>query len=613
MNKQNNKQNNKQFFTVTAVVSLMLTALAACQSADDGNDNKPMNPSEKQQVEQRIQEEMRQAKKSEADDAVRNVARKEASQVKQHSSEAEKIVVTASRIRADSFERDASVAYAPLGKFAYPRNPAPAETNREKYQKIEPSDVFSTLEQSVSTFSIDVDTGSYSNVRRMLNDGYMPPSDAVRLEEFVNYFNYDYPAPDSQDMPFSVSTEVMGAPWNRHAKLVQIGIKGYEEVSQELPPSNLVFLVDVSGSMQSDDKLGLVKKALKMLAKGSREQDTISLVVYAGASGVVLEPTAANDRVKIEQALDSLTAGGSTNGGAGIELAYKMAEQAFIKDGINRVILATDGDFNVGTVSQQQLIDMIERKRKTGISFSALGFGSGNYNEHLMEQLADKGNGNYGYIDNLMEAKKLLVDQRAGTLLTIAKDVKIQVEFNPAVIAEYRLLGYQNRMLEREDFNNDKVDAGEIGAGHTVTALYEVVLVESDGQKMEPLRYSTHKNTTQKLAQKQAAENKLNEAAMVSLRYKLPDEETSTLYRDYLKKTDLMAAEGGDNIRFAASVAGFAELLRGGQFLGEWNWDDAKALAQESKGKDLEGYRGELIQLVGMAQILDEQAVVGSK
>lgn len=600
-----NKQNNKQFFKVTAVVSLMLTALAACQSADEERKKEPVSTYQKVKLEQQIQDEIRQAKKNEADDAEISVARKEAKQVARQLSEAEKVVVTGSRmVRSDmSFAQSPGVAIAP------PQNPSPSETNREKYQEIETSDVFSTLEQSVSTFSIDVDTGSYSNVRRMLNDGYMPPSDAVRLEEFINYFNYDYPASDSQEMPFSVSTEVMNAPWNAGAKLVQIGIKGYEEASQELPPSNLVFLVDVSGSMQSDDKLGLVKKALKMLAKGSREQDTVSLVVYAGASGVVLEPTAANDRVKIEQALDSLTAGGSTNGGAGIELAYAMAEQAFIKDGINRVILATDGDFNVGTVNQQQLIDMIERKRKTGISFSALGFGSGNYNEHLMEQLADKGNGNYGYIDNLQEAKKLLVDQRAGTLLTIAKDVKIQVEFNPAVIAEYRLLGYQNRMLQREDFNNDKVDAGEIGAGHTVTALYEVVLVGSDGQKMEPLRYTGKQDSQTKTS----FDSRLNEAAMVSLRYKLPDEDKSTLYRDYLQKVDLIEAEGGDNIRFAASVAGFAELLRGGQFLGEWSWDDAKTLAQESKGKDYDGYRGELIQLVGMAQVLDEQSAAGSQ
>ena len=583
-----------QKFKYGVIASMVIVGLGACQSShDQENDqstpkvaaNKPLKSDQKK----------REAKQLQA----RQVLRKE----KRVAEESEMVMVTGSRVNTSD------MAYAQPEKIVMPAPRNPNAVNREQYQEIEPSDVFSTLEQPVSTFSIDVDTGSYSNVRRMLNDGYFPPNDAVRLEEFVNYFNYDYPAPDTEDMPFSVSTEVMNAPWKNDAKLVQIGIKGYEEASTELPPSNLVFLVDVSGSMQSANKLGLVKQALKLLAKGSREQDTVSLVVYAGASGVVLEPTAANDRLKIEQALDSLTAGGSTNGGAGIELAYKMAEKGFIKDGINRVILATDGDFNVGTVNREQLIDLIERKRKTGISFSALGFGTGNYNEHLMEQLANKGNGNYGYIDSLLEAKKLLVDQRAGTLMTIAKDVKIQVEFNPAVVAEYRLLGYQNRMLEREDFNNDKVDAGEIGAGHTVTALYEIVLQDSDGKRMEPLRYG------QNLPQEEgrAAQAKLEEAAMISLRYKLPEQDKSTLYRDYLQLSDVEAAEGGDNIRFAASVAGFAQLLRGGQFLGEWGWDDAKSLAQKSKGYDPDGYRGELIQLVGMAQLLDEQAASASR
>lgn len=583
-------KNTLQQFKYGLVASLVMVGLAACQSSKDQESDRELSDTVA-------------AKQAQAERQQQNVMRKERKEMRV-AHEAEMIVITGSRVKASDMASSPKKIMMPA-----PRNPASySDVNREQYQKIEPSDVHSTLEQPVSTFSIDVDTGSYSNVRRMLNDGYLPPSDAVRLEEFVNYFNYDYPAPDSEDMPFSVSTEVMNAPWKEDAKLVQIGIKGYEEQSVDLPPSNLVFLVDVSGSMQSADKLGLVKKALKMLAKGSREEDKISLVVYAGASGVVLEPTAANNRVKIEQALDSLTAGGSTNGGAGIELAYKMAEQAFIKDGINRVILATDGDFNVGTVSREHLIDMIERKRKTGISFSALGFGTGNYNEHLMEQLADKGNGNYGYIDNLLEAKKLLVDQRAGTLMTIAKDVKIQVEFNPAVVAEYRLLGYQNRMLEREDFNNDKVDAGEIGAGHTVTALYEIVLQDSDGKRMEPLRYSDNHPEDGK-----AMAKKLEEAAMISLRYKLPGEDKSTLYRDYLTSAEVKAAKGGDNIRFAASVASFAELLRGGQFLGDWSWDDTKRLAQESKGNDANGYRGELVQLVGMAKVLDEQSAAGSR
>ncbi|AKE53011.1 vWA domain-containing protein [Kangiella geojedonensis] len=584
-----------QTFKYGLIASMVIVGLGACQSSHDQESDRSTSSVVANEPLESAEQKKREAKQLEAS----HVLRKE----KRVAEEAERIMVTGSRVTMSD------MAFAQPEKVMMPAPRQLNVVNREQYQKIEPSDVFLTLEQPVSTFSIDVDTGAYSNVRRMLNDGYFPPNDAVRLEEFVNYFNYDYPTPDSQEMPFSVSTEAMKAPWNDNAHLVQIGIKGYEEQSEELPPSNLVFLVDVSGSMQSADKLGLVKKALKMLAKGSRKEDKISLVVYAGASGVVLEPTAANDRLKIEQALDSLTAGGSTNGGAGIELAYKMAQKGFIKDGINRVILATDGDFNVGTVNREQLIDMIERKRKTGISFSALGFGSGNYNEHLMEQLANKGNGNYGYIDSLLEAKRLLVDQRAGTLMTIAKDVKIQVEFNPAVVAEYRLLGYQNRMLEREDFNNDKVDAGEIGAGHTVTALYEIVLQDSDGKRMEPLRYGGGKRE-EAMHEKNA---KLSEAAMISLRYKLPDEDKSTLYRDYLQLSDVEAAKGGDNIRFAASVAGFAQLLRGGQFLGDWGWDDARSLAQASKGDDLDGYRGELIQLVGMAQLLDEKTAVASQ
>ena len=599
------KTNHKSAtFKYALVASLVMVSLSACQSSKDHkSDDVKVATSEQRELTDRVKS---HAKKEEA----RNSAKQRVLQVerkqRQVAKEAEKVVVVGSRVALS--ELDYAAPQKVMVSSPHPIAGTPLvnqeQYRNEKYQKIEASDVHSTREQPVSTFSIDVDTGSYSNVRRMLNNGQLPPTDAVRLEEFVNYFNYDYPTPDSKEMPFSVSTEVMTAPWNKEAKLLQIGIKGYEEASSELPPSNLVFLVDVSGSMRSPNKLGLVKKALKMLAKGSREQDTISLVVYAGASGVVLEPTAANDRIKIEQALDSLTAGGSTNGGAGIELAYKMAEKAFIKGGINRVILATDGDFNVGTVNREQLIDMVERKRKTGIGFSALGFGTGNYNEHLMEQLANKGNGNYGYIDNLLEAKKLLVDQRAGTLMTIAKDVKIQVEFNPAVIAEYRLLGYQNRMLEREDFNNDKVDAGEIGAGHTVTALYEVVLQDSEGKRMEPLRYSSNEKTE---------DHKLTEAAMISLRYKLPDEDKSTLYRDYLQAETLKQSKGGDNIRFAASVAGFAELLRGGQFLGDWSWDEAQQLAQASKGQDVNGYRGELMQLISMAKLLDDEAVVGAR
>lgn len=561
----------KTSLKISVLASMIALAISGCQNTDTS--------------EQRVERDKQvEAVKSE--------------ELKRQTQEQERIVVTGSRIMSEAKERTAYYDAA----VPAPQSPGiwqQPEVNREQYQHFDESGIFLAKEQSVSTFSIDVDTGSYSNVRRMLNDGYLPPEDAVRLEEFVNYFNYDYQTPDSTEQPFAVNTHVFSAPWNSNAYLMEIGIKGYEPEQQELPPSNLVYLIDVSGSMNSEDKLGLVKKSLKLLAQESSEQDKISIVVYAGASGVVLEPTNGNDRLAIEQALDRLSAGGSTNGGAGIELAYKLAEQAFIKDGINRVILATDGDFNVGTINREQLIDLVERKRESGISFTTLGFGSGNYNEHLMEQLADKGNGNYGYIDTLQEARKLLVEQRAGTLMTIAKDVKIQVEFNPQVVAEYRLLGYENRVLNREDFNNDKVDAGEIGAGHTVTALYEVVLVGSEGRRVDELRYGEKQAQQQKLA---------DEAALVKLRYKMPDEDNSKLISHVIDRKQFSQSNvaGGDR-QFAASVAGFAQLLRGGRYLNGWDWQQAIELAQISKGADKDGYRGEMIQLMKMAQLLDDQ------
>ncbi|ACV25696.1 vWA domain-containing protein [Kangiella koreensis] len=562
----------KTSLKISVLASMVALAISGCQNTDTG--------------EQRAEQDKRV-----------EIAKTE--ELQRQKKEQEQVVVTGARIMSEAKERN-----VPMYDMAMPAPQSPGiwqqpEVNREQYQHLDESGIFLAKEQPVSTFSIDVDTGSYSNVRRMLNDGYLPPEDAVRLEEFVNYFNYDYQTPDSTEQPFAVNTHVFSAPWNSNAYLMEIGIKGFEPEQQELPPSNLVYLIDVSGSMNSEDKLGLVKKSLKLLAQESSDQDRISIVVYAGASGVVLEPTKGNDRMAIEQALDRLSAGGSTNGGAGIELAYKLAEQAFIKDGINRVILATDGDFNVGTINREQLIDLVERKRESGISFTTLGFGSGNYNEHLMEQLADKGNGNYGYIDSLQEARKLLVEQRAGTLMTIAKDVKIQVEFNPQVVAEYRLLGYENRALNREDFNNDKVDAGEIGAGHTVTALYEVVLVGSEGRRVDELRYSEKEVQQQKLA---------DEAALVKLRYKMPDEDDSKLISHVIDRKQFNHGDtiAGDR-QFAASVAGFAQLLRGGRYLNGWDWQQAIELAQNSKGADKNGYRGEMIQLMKMAQLLDEQ------
>jgi len=480
-----------------------------------------------------------------------------------------------------------------------------AALDRENYEHLAENPVRLTSEHPVSTFSIDVDTGSYSNVRRLLNAGTLPREDAVRIEELINYFDYDYPVPDSTATPFSVSTEIAPAPWNADRLLLQIGIKGYEVPAEDRKPANLVFLVDVSGSMNSPDKLPLLKNALKMLSRQMTAEDRVSLVVYAGASGVVLEPTAGSDYAKIGRALDNLSAGGSTNGASGIRLAYDMAEQGFIDGGINRVILSTDGDFNVGTVDFEALIDIVEREREGGTSLTTLGFGTGNYNDQLMERLADAGNGNHAYIDSLNEARKVLVDQVGSTLQTIAKDVKIQVEFNPGVVAEYRLIGYENRMLRREDFNNDKIDAGEIGAGHTVTALYELSLVDGDDRLVDPLRYGG--------ARPVKGESSA-ELAYVRLRHKAPggpgDDEGSRLIEQAVLRDDVVDIDAaGTELRFAAAVAAFGQLLKGGDYVGDYSWADVIALASAAKGADPHGYRGEFL---GLARLADSLALNGA-
>ena len=469
--------------------------------------------------------------------------------------------------------------------------------NRENYAHFDDNGVKQVAETPVSTFSIDVDTGSYSNIRRILNSGQLPAEDAVRVEELINYFSYDYSMPNSNSKPFSVTAEIGSTPWNPDTHILHVGIKGYDMARKTLPASNLVFLVDVSGSMNAPDKLGLLKSALKLLGNQMRAEDRISIVVYAGASGVVLEPVAGNETARISQALDELTAGGRTNGAAGIRTAYQLAQQSFINDGINRVILATDGDFNVGTVSFEALKDLVEEKRKSGISLTTLGFGTGNYNDHLMEQLADAGNGNYAYIDTLNEAQKVLVDEMSSTLNTIASDVKIQIEFNPAVVAEYRLIGYENRILKREDFNNDRIDAGEIGAGHTVTALYEINLVASDHKRIDPLRYSRSTAV--------AAEHN-NEVALLRLRYKQPDSDHSRLIEHVIETAEIEGhlEETSDSFRFAASVAGFGQLLRGGKYIDEFTFNDVLELARNSRGDDPFGYRGEFISLVNLARSL---------
>jgi len=519
--------------------------------------------------------------------------------------EEEQTPTPASRAHVRKAMKMKSPAVSLATDLSYIRMPS-EPANRENYAHFDDNPVKRVAEVPVSTFSIDVDTGAYSNVRRMLNAGQVPVQDVVRVEEMINYFAYDYPLPAGDETPFRVTTEIGPNPWNSATRLLHIGIKGYDINRQDLPPANLVFLVDVSGSMQSADKLGLLKSALKLLARQMREQDRISLVVYAGASGVVLEPVKGNERAKIQRALEGLTAGGRTNGAAGIRLAYQLAKDSFIEKGINRVILATDGDFNVGTVSFEALVDLIEEQRKSGISLTTLGFGSGNYNDRLMEQLADAGNGNYAYIDTLNEAQKVLVDEMGSTLQTIAKDVKIQIEFNPALVAEYRLIGYENRSLQREDFTNDRVDAGDIGAGHTVTALYEIALADGKGQRVDPLRYGGRQESASQFGK---------ELAMLRLRYKQPDEDSSRLIESPLYRTDIEASmqQTSDRFRFSAAVAGFGQLLRGGKYVNDFDYQAVLGLARNARGEDRFGYRGEFIQMVALADSLHGSAKRASR
>jgi Ca-activated chloride channel family protein len=473
----------------------------------------------------------------------------------------EMVVVTGSRVRGDAVAAERSYFVPPVIVATDP--------GREQYDGKEVSPVKLTVIEPVSTFSVDVDTGAYANARRFLTQGMMPPKDAVRTEEMINYFRYDYAKPKDRSQPFTVTTDVAKSPWNASSYLMRIGLRGYDIDSEERPPANLVFLMDVSGSMNSPDKLPLVKTALAGLAGELSPQDRVSIVVYAGAAGLVLEPT--NDTATIRRALDSLSAGGSTAGGAGIELAYRVAEDNFVRGGVNRVILATDGDFNVGVSSTKALIELIETKRDSGITLTTLGFGQGNYNEAMMEQVANKGNGNYAYIDSALEAKKVLGEEMSSTLFTIAKDVKIQVEFNPAVIAQYRLVGYENRALREEDFDNDRVDAGDIGAGHQVTAIYEVVPVGSKGW-IAPRKYED--------APAAAAQAKLAEAATVKLRYKLPTSDTSKLIEQVVASSAFKAAAApqGD-FAFAAAVAAYGQVLRGDELMNGFGFSDIGTLA----------------------------------
>ena len=481
---------------------------------------------------------------------------------------------------------------------------------REQYQSPENHRVIRVSDNPVSTFSIDVDTGAYTNMRRWLNQGQLPPEDAVRVEEFINYFDYEYPAPRNRKQPFMVETEIAPTPWNSNTHLLRIGIQGYEVPKQELPCSNLVFLIDVSGSMHSPDKLPLLRQALGMLTQNLSARDSISIVVYAGASGVVLPPTPGNHKATIMNAINRLEAGGSTNGAAGIRLAYQMARQNFQPNGVNRVILATDGDFNVGLASTTELIDMIQRKRDAGIALTTLGFGSGNYNDHLLEQLADEGNGNYAYIDRLSEARKVLGEEMSATLMTIASDVKIQIEFNPASVSEYRLIGYENRSLNEEDFTNDKVDAGEIGAGHRVTAIYEISLAGSGYQRIPDRRYRDDGGERRHEATRRLP----GELAHLRIRYKQPGEKNSRLIQAPVMRNSILAetSMASNNFRFAAAVAAFGQKLRGGQFLESLDYPEIAELARNARGQDPFGYRSEFVQLVSLAEMLDASANVAS-
>ncbi|MEM1408312.1 MAG: von Willebrand factor type A domain-containing protein, partial [Bacteroidota bacterium] len=444
----------------------------------------------------------------------------------------------------------AEMEYAPLHSYV---TPAPVVSNTEDYASVSENSFQNPFSNPLSTFSVDVDAASYSNVRRFLNQGRCPPKDAVRVEEMVNYFNYPYPQPKGND-PFSISTEISVAPWNNEHKLVHIGLQGKDISHEDLPPSNLVFLIDVSGSMSSHNKLPLLKSAFKLLIKRLRPEDEVAIVVYAGAAGEVLPSTSGKEKDKILSALENLEAGGSTAGGAGIHLAYGIAKRNFKQGGNNRVILATDGDFNVGVSSNTAMEELIEEKRKDGVFLTVLGFGMGNYKDSKMEILADKGNGNYAYIDNILEAQKVLVNEFGGTLFTIAKDVKIQVEFNPAKVKAYRLVGYENRLLKAEDFNNDKKDAGEIGAGHSVTALYEIIPVGAKSPFLvDDLKYQKTKALT--------ALSDSDELMTIKLRYKQPSGSESKLLVNELLDGNLKLNETSDNFRWSAAVAAFGMLL----------------------------------------------------
>ncbi|MFZ3192941.1 MAG: VWA domain-containing protein [Moraxellaceae bacterium] len=478
--------------------------------------------------------------------------------------------------------------------------PIAPPASQENYQKLEENEVKSTTQQAISTLSLDVDTGSYANVRRMVRQGQLPPADAVRIEELLNYFPYADSTPTKQH-PFAVSTELAASPWTTDNLLLRVGVKAVEVSAAKQPPANLVFLVDVSGSMDSPDKLPLAQASLRLLTQQLRPQDRVSMIVYAGRTAVELPSTSGSEKAKILAAIDRLTAGGSTAGEAALKLAYQEAEANMIKGGINRILLMTDGDFNVGVSNIDDIKAMIEKARDRGVSLSTFGFGQGNYNEHLMEQVANVGNGNYSYIDSIEESQKVLGEELASTFNTVAKDVKLQVEFNPAVVKEWRLIGYENRVLNEQDFKNDKVDAAEIGAGKSVVALYELTPVGKTGL-LADRRYSETASSAGT-----AAPNKNNELAFLRTRYKQPDGETSTEFA--LPISAEVTRQPSTDLKFAAAVAGYGQLLKNSKYRGQWSYAKSAELAQQGLGADQGGYRADFVKLV---KLTDRVAQSGS-
>ncbi|TAK42457.1 MAG: DUF3520 domain-containing protein [Saprospiraceae bacterium] len=522
------------------------------------------------------------------------------------STELEEVVVTGMEAKKSRpiFGRSADAAMAPsyTPQGFYDQEDYPA-FNTEDYDRINENRFFEVTQNPLSTFSIDVDAASYSNLRRFIQNGQTPPADAVRIEEMVNYFDYEYPQPQGE-APFAVATEISECPWNNQNRLLLVGMQGKKMATENLPPSNLVFLIDVSGSMQDFNKLPLVKSSLKMLVNQLRKEDRVAMVVYAGAAGLVLPSTSGASRQKILDAIERLEAGGSTAGAAGIKLAYQLARENFAKEGNNRVILCTDGDFNIGTSSDGELVGLIEKERENGVFLTVLGYGMGNYKDNKMQKLADAGNGNHYYIDNINESKKVLVNEFGGTLFTIAKDVKIQIEFNPAKVQGYRLIGYENRLLNKEDFNDDKKDAGELGAGHRVTALYEIIPV---GVK-SPFLSSVDDLKYQKIEVAKPA-GMTGEMLTIKLRYKAPDGDLSQLIEKPVVDRQPDAGSTSDNFRFAAAVAEFGMLLRHSEFIGNATYSHAANLAKGAIGKDENGYRAELVRMIETMKALEEPEV----